>query len=178
MIELVRSNIRLVAALVLVVILLAVNVVFLMDWRGAESEKADAEAKLSVAEVSLTSARVQYDLAALRQEEADLMRNPEFPTTLPVVGLSLFLAEGAMLSDVHLDTVDPPEKVENEKIGGKSYPAYATQVKATGSMGQIISFLKYIEGGAFSSIRVEDLHVEGGGSVWTAELTVVVISQT
>lgn len=178
MIELVRSNSRLAAALVLVVILLAVNVVLLMQWRAADGEKADAEAQLTVAEVNLTSARVQYDLAALRQQESDLMRNPEFPTTLPVVGLSLFLAEGAQLSNVDLEMVDPPAKVATEKIGSKSYPAYATQVKATGSMPQIISFLKYIEGGAFSSIRVEALHVEGGGSVWTAEFTVVVISQT
>jgi hypothetical protein len=167
-----------VVVIALVVILVAVNVVFLMQWRSADSERADVEARLKVAEVNLTNARVQYDVVELRQQEAELSRNPDFPTTLPVVGLSLFLAEGALLSQVELDKVEPPERVGTETIGGKSYPAYATKVTATSSLTKIVSFLKYIEGGAFSSIRVEDLQVKRDGALWTGVFTVVVISQT
>ena len=174
----VNDNRRVAVVIVLVVALVAVNVMFLMQWRTADSEKADANTALNAAEVNLVGARVQYDLVDLRRQEAELSRNPEFPTKLPIVGLSLFLAEGALLSQVDLDKVEPPAKVGTQKIGGKDYPAYATKVTATASLPKLIAFLKYVEGGAFRSIRVEGLTVERAGGVWTGQFTVVVVSQT
>lgn len=178
MIERVRDNSRLAVAILLVVVLVAVNVVLVAQWRSAESEASKAETELRVAEVGLTQARVQYDLVDLRKQEAELKRNPEFPTKLPVVGLSLFLADGAVQNQVNLDTVDPPAKVGTEKIGARTYPAYATKVTASGSLTKLRTFLEYIEGGGFTSIRVQDLVLEQTAGAWKANFTVVVISQT
>jgi len=178
MIERLRRNSQTAVLVAIVIVLLVVNVMFLMQWQSASSEKDKVETQKSVAEVNLTQARVQYDLVELRKEEAELKRNPEFPTKLPVVGLSLFLAEGALQYQVNLDKVDPPEKVGTEKSGSKSYPAYATAVTASGSLSKLTTFLEYIEGGGFTSIRVQDLVIEQTPGVWKADFTVVVISQT
>jgi hypothetical protein len=183
MIELIGSNRRLAAMIVVVLALVAANVMLLMQWQSANSESETAETALNVAQVSLTNARVEYDVNTLRTEEAKLLVNPEFPTNLPVVGLTLFLADGALANQVSLDTVTPPAKVGTESIGGKSYPAYATQVGASsGQLTRLTSYLKYIEGGGFISIRVQDVvfkwvTAEGKASEWQAEFTVVVISQ-
>jgi hypothetical protein len=178
MIERVRDNGRLAGAILLVVILVVVNVVLVMQWRSAQSDASKAETDLKVAQVSLTQAQVQYDVVELRKQEADLERNPEFPTTLPIVGLSLFLADGAVQNQVSLTEVKPPAKVGTEKVGTKTYPAYATAVTARGSLTKLILFLEYIEGGGFTSVRVQDLAVKQDAGAWEADFTVVVVSQS
>jgi competence protein ComGC len=173
-----RRNSQTVALVAVVIILIVVAVVFLMQWQSATSERDTVETQMNVAEVSLTQARVQYDLVELRKQEAELKRSPEFPTTLPIVGLSLFLADGALQNQVTLTEVDPPEKVGSEKIGSKAYPAYATAVTASGSLTKLRAFLEYIEGGGFTSIRVQNLAMVQTPGAWEADFTVVVISQT
>jgi len=117
-------------------------------------------------------------MTSARVEEAKLLVNPEFPTKLPVVGLTLFLADGALANQVDLDKVSPPAKVGTEKIGGKSYPAYATEVGASsGQLTRLTSYLEYIEGGGFISIRVQNVVCRWEAPEWVAEFTVVVISQ-
>jgi len=178
MIERVRDNGRLAGAILIAIVLVVVNVVLVLQWRSAESDASKAETDLQVAQVSLTQARVQYDVVELREQEAELKRNPEFPTTLPVVGLTLFLADGALQTQVDLTEVEPPAKAGTEKIGSKAYPAYSTGVTAKGSLTKLILFLEYIEGGGFTSIRVQDLAVKQSAGMWEANFTVVVVSQS
>lgn len=177
MIDLLKSNIRLVAFVVIAVALLVVSIMFLMQWQSAKDDKAALETQRNTAEVNLVVTRAQYDLDKLRAEEAELARRPEFPSAVPIVDLSLFLAEGAYQSRVTLDKVVPPVKIGTENIGGKNYPAYETKVTVTGGLNQIVLFLKYLEGGAFTSLMIQDVSCTSTGAVWQAELTVVVISQ-
>ncbi len=178
MIERIRDNGRLAAAILVVVILVVVNVVLVMQWRSAASEVSKAETELTVAEVGLAQARVQYDVVELRKQETDLKRNPEFPTTLPIVGLTKFLADGAVQTQVSLTKVEPPAKVGTEKIGTRTYPAYATKVTAKGSLTKLVLFVEYVEGGGISSVRVQDLVVKQADGAWAADFTVVVVSQS
>lgn len=177
MIDQLKSNIRLVALVVIVVVLLVVNIMFLMQWRSVKDDKAALETQRNTAEVNLEITRAQYDLGELRAEEAELARRPEFPSAFPIVDLSLFLAEGGYQSHVTLDKVEPPVQIGTENIGGKDYPAYETKVTVTGGLTQIVLFLKYLEGGAFTSLRLQDVSCTSVGAVWQAEFTVVVISQ-
>ena len=177
MIDLLKRNIRLVAFVVIAVALLVVNIMFLMQWQSVKDDEAALETQRNTAEVNLVVTRAQYDLNELRAEEAELARRPEFPSAFPIVDLSLFLAEGAYQSHITLDKVLPPEPIGTRNIGGKDYPAYETKVTVTGGLTQIVLFLKYLEGGAFTSLRVQDLSCTSAGAVWQAEFTVVVISQ-
>ena len=177
MIDLLKSNIRIVALVFIAVALVVVNIMFLMQWQSVKDDEAALETQRNTAEVTLEVARAQYDLEELRAEEAELARRPEFPSAFPIVDLSLFLAEGAYQSHVTLDKVEPPVQIGTENIGGKAYPAYETKVTVTGGLNQLVLFLKYLEGGAFTSLRVQDVSCTSAGAVWQAELTVVVISQ-
>ena len=177
MIDLLKSNIRLVALVVIAVALLVVNIMFLMQWQSVTDEKDSLETQRNTAEVNLVVTSAQYDLDKLRAEEAELARRPEFPSAFPIVDLSLFLAEGAYQSRVTLVKVEPPVQIGTENIGGKSYPAYETKVTVTGGLNQIVLFLKYMEGGAFTSLRIQDVSCTSEGAVWNAKFTVVVISQ-
>ena len=177
MIDLLKSNIRLVALVVIVVVLLVVDIMFLMQWQSVRDDQAALETQRNTAEVNLEVTRAQYDLDELRAEEAELARRPEFPSAFPIVDLSLFLAEGASQSHITIDKVEPPVRIGTENIGGKAYPAYETKVTVTGGLNQLVLFLKYLEGGAFTSLRVQDVSCTSAGAVWQAKFTVVVISQ-
>jgi hypothetical protein len=181
MIDLLRSNIRLVAFVVIAVVLLVVNIMFLMQWQSVKDDKATLETERRTAEANLQVNRAQYDLDELRAEEAELSRRPEFPSAFPIVDLSLFLANGAYTFQITIDKVEPPVgppvQIGTKTIRGKDYPAYETKMTIRGNPTNVISFIKYIEGGTFTSLEVQDLSCTSKGAVWQAEFTVVVISQ-
>ena len=177
MIDLLRRNIRLSAFVVIAVVLLVVNIMFLMQWQSVKDDKATLETERRTAEANLQVNRAQYNLDELRAAEAELARSPEFPSAFPIVDLSLFLADGAYHFYITIEKVEPPVLNGTKTISGKDYPAYETKMTITGSLTNVISFLKYIEGGAFTSLEVQDVSCTSKGAVWQAEFTVVVISQ-
>jgi hypothetical protein len=174
MIDLIKREIRLVALIAVAIILLVVCIWFLTQWMSLTDDKDALETQRMTAEVNLGITRAQYDLDVLRAEEAELLRSPEFPSSFPIVNLSLFFAEGTTQTRVTLVEIEPPVQIGTEVINGKSYPAYETKVTVTGTLNQIVAFLKYLEGGAFTSLKVTDLSIIAD----TAEFTVVVISQS
>ena len=90
----------------------------------------------------------------------------------------LIIAEGAYLTQVDVEIVKPPTKVSTESIGGRNYPVYAMGMNVNGGLSQIVSFLKYIEGGAFSSARVQDVVCNGTGIVWEVDYTLLLVLQS
>ena len=179
------ANRRLAAVAAAVIILIVVSLMLFMQWQTAASDRDLVEKDLKSAEAELITHRVIYDTRELEAERDVLARAPTFPDKLQVVGLGLFLAEGAYLTQIGLEIVDPPAEppaqVGKQKIGTGSYPVYETALKATGRISQIILFLQYIEGGAFDSIRIQDLNcilAGEGGADWVAEFTVVVVTQS
>jgi hypothetical protein len=177
MIEQLERNIRLVAFIAVVIVLVVLNIVFLMQWQSVNDDKATLETEKRTAEVNLEVTRVQYDVNTLQEEEAELLRSPFLPSSFPLVDLSIFIASGASNYNLTIDKVEPPARVGTEKIGGKDYPAYATKMTVKGSLTNIISFLKYLEGSAFTSLKIDGVTCTAEGSVWTAQFTVVVVSQ-
>jgi hypothetical protein len=178
MINRVMGNRRLAAVGLIVIVLVIVAVMFFMQWQTAKDEKADVENERNAAALRLNTAKVDYDIEELTKQRDNLSRGSEFPAALPAVGLSLFIAEGAYLSQVDIEIVQPPSNVGTEQIAGKNYPAYATKMNVKGSLSQIITFLMYIEGGAFSSIMVQDVMCDGTGAGWDVDYTVVIILQS
>jgi len=185
MIAALAANRKLSAVLAAVIVLIVVAVMMFMQWQTAASDRDIVEKDLKSAEAQLIIYSVDYDTSELEAERDVLARAPTFPDKLQVVGLGLFLAEGAYLTQIGLEIVDPPAEppaqVGKQEIGTGSYPVYETTLKATGRMSQIILFLQYIEGGAFDSIRIQDLScilAGEGGADWVAEFTVVVVTQS
>ena len=179
------NNRKLAAVAAVVIILLVATVMLLMQWRTAAEDRDLVKKDLVSAEADLITHRVIYDTRELEADRDNYSRDPTFPDKLQVVGLSLFLGEGAYLTQIGLEIVDPPAEppaqVGKQEIGTGSYPVYETALKATGRISQIILFLQYIEGGAFDSIRIQDLScirdLEEGPD-WVAEFTVVVVTQS
>lgn len=178
MIDRLSSNRRLVAVVAIVIVLVVVNIMFFMQWQAAKDERSEVETRKNAAELRLKNAVVEYDIDDLESQRDSLARGAKFPTDIPVVGLTLFLAEGAYLTRIDLEIVEPPAKIATEKIGSNNYPVYDTKLRVTGSLSQIVAFLEYIEGGAFSSIRVQDVVCDGTEAGWVAEFTVVLITQS
>ena len=164
MIELLRQNIRVVAIIAVVVVLLIVNVMFYLQWQSVEDEQAELEKDWKSADTNLRVTRALYDLETLQAEKDRLAAKPQFPSELPIVDLMLHVAKGAPLFQVSITEVTRVD-------------AYKTQVTVTGTLTKIISFLKYIEGGRFNSIKIEDVSLSGSGDSWKGEFTMVVITQ-
>jgi hypothetical protein len=89
----------------------------------------------------------------------------------------LHVANGAPRLGVIITEVKPSASAGSETIGGRAYSAYETQVTVTGTLTNITSFLKYIEGGPFNGIRIEDVSLSGSGQSWQGKFTIVVITQ-
>ena len=179
MIDVLREKQRIVVAAVVIIVLIAMNVVFLMQWQTANDEKSKAETEKKAAEVNLQVARAQNDLDELRAEEAELSKGREFPSTLPIVDLSVFLANSAaQYQSVEIKEVKPPARIGTKNIAGKDYPAYETQVKIVGTLTQVINYLQYIENSGFTSISIDNLTCTLSAGTWQCEFTVIVISQS
>ena len=88
----------------------------------------------------------------------------------------LYVARGEDLYRVSITEV-APAAAGSETIGGKSYHAYKTQVTVTGTLTNIISYLKYIERGSFNGIKIEDVSLSGSGGDWRGKFTIVVITE-
>jgi len=177
MIELLRQNIRLAAIVAVVVLLLVVNIMFFLQWQSAEDDQGKLEKDWKSVDTNLKISRVQYDLDTLQAEKDKLAAKLQFPAKLPIVDLMLHLANGAPRYSVNITEVTPSARVDTETIGGTKYDAYKTQVTVTGTLPKIISFLKYIEGGPFNSIKIEDVSLSGSGNSWQGKFTIVVITQ-
>jgi len=177
MIELLRQNIRVVAIIAVVVLLLAVIIVFYLQWQSAEDDQMKLEDDWKRADTNLRITRAQYDLPTLQAQKDDLSAKPQFRAELPVVDLMLHLANGAPLFRVNITEVKPAAGVNTEVIGGQGYPAYKTQVTVTGSLTNIISFVKYIEAFRFKGVKIEDLSLSGSGDSWQGKFTIVFITQ-
>jgi len=176
MIELLRQNIRLAALIAAVLLLLVVVIVLLLQWQSAEDNRVEVEGEWKRADANLFNTRDQYNLNTLQAEENRLSAKPRFPAELPIVQLMLHVANGAPQYRVSITEV-APAAVGSEAIGGKTYHAYKTRVTVTGTLTNIISFLKYIERGPFNSIKVEDVSLSGSGGDWRGKFTIVVITE-
>ena len=177
MIEQLRINPRIVVVAVVAVALLAVAVIFVMQWLSATDEQTKLESDLKTAQVRLMQVRQEYDVAQLMAEEAELRSLSEFPSELEVRRLSKFLADGAPRNHVEIAEVTPTSPIGTETIGGRKYPAYATKMTVKGSLTWIISYMRYVENGSFRSARVQGVTLDGAGDSWTGKFTVVVVSQ-
>ena len=176
MIELLRQNIRIAALVLVVVLLVVVIIVFYLQLQSAEGDREDLMKDKTIAELEHMRTSVDYDLATLQARMDGLSGKPEFPTKLPVVDLSHYLARGEDLFRVDIVEIGPfPVGVKT--IGGKSYPAYETKVAVTGELTDIISFLEYVEGGRYTSIMVEGVKFSGSEGSWTGIFTIVFITQ-
>ncbi len=163
MIELLRQNTRLAALIAVVLLLLVVVIVLLLQWQSAEDNRVEVEDEWKSADATLFNTRVQYDLNTLQAEENRLSAKPRFPAELPIVQLMLHVANGAPQYGVSITEVVPA--------------AAKTQVTVTGTLTNIISYLKYIERGPFNSIKIEDVSLSGSGGSWRGKFTIVVISE-
>jgi hypothetical protein len=147
-----------------------------MQWQTAEDEKADVETQKKSAELRWTNAIVEYDIDELQRQKDSLSSAAKFPENFPAVGLTIYLADAAYWNNVNLEIAQNPTKVSTEKIGGKNYKAYATEINVTGSLSKIISFLEYIERGDYSNIRVQDVVFKGTEVNGKATFDVVLIT--
>jgi len=178
MIELLRKNIRVVAIIAVVILLLVVNIVLLLQWQSAGDAQAKVEDDWKRADTNLRITRVQYEMDTLQAQKNELSAKPQFPSALPVVDLMLYVANGAALfPPVNIIEVNPATRVDTEVIGGKGYRAYRTQVTVTGTLSKIISFLEYIERSPFNSIKIEDVSLSGSADSWQCKFTIAVITQ-
>lgn len=176
MIELLRQNIRLAALIAVVLLLLVVIIVLLLQWQSAEGDLDDVEKARDSAEIDRIRAIAEYDVDELQRQEDQLSAKPRFLAELPIVELMLRVADGAPVYQVSITEV-APAATGSEKIGGKTYHAYKTQVTVTGTLTNIISYLKYIERGPFNGIKIEDLSLSGSGGGWKGKFTIVVITE-
>jgi len=177
MIELLRQNIRLAALIAVVLILLVVVIVLLLQWQSAEGDLDDVEKDRAIAEIDRNRTLADYDVDKLQADMAQLSAKPRFPEEMPIVELMLHVANGAPMYAVSITQVVPAATVGTETIGGRSYHAYKTQVTVTGTLTNIISYLKYIERGRFNSIKIEDVSLRGSGGSWQGKFTIVVITE-
>jgi Tfp pilus assembly protein PilO len=171
-IDLIRRNARLAILIVLAVILVVVTYVFYSGAQSAADDKSIAEKQLSSARASLALAQDQYDVAKLQAQQASLFSTTSFPSSFPTIELSAYLAAAADKYGVEINVVTPKSPAGTETLGGKKYFRYDTTVKVTGAYDAMNSFLLYLEGGPFKTLRIQNASfTPDGGTLTLAMLT-------
>jgi hypothetical protein len=172
----VKRNARLAALIAVAVILVVVAFIFYSGSQSAADEQAKLEKQATTAKVNLTVAQGQYDLTKLRTEQDSLAVTSSFPSLLPSVGLSAYIGGAADKYGVEIVSITP-KGAGAETLAGKKYTRYDTVVevapKLAGDYRAMNSFLQYLEGGPFLSLRIESAaFTPSGGTV-----TVVILTQ-
>jgi hypothetical protein len=160
-IDLIKRNTRLAALIAVVVILVVVTFIFYLGSQSAADEQAKLETQATTAKVNLTVTQGQYDLATLRQEEQTLTDSTRLPLSVSSVELSAYIAGAADKYGVGLNSLTPRG-------------AASADVQVTGSHEAMNSFLRYLEGGPFLSLRLENVSFTPTGGTFT----VVVLTQS
>ena len=156
-IEIVKKNARIIIPIVIVVVLLAVNIVFYMGLNSVNAEQKDLDKAKTNAQVNLNIATTQYDLNTLRAQQAELSGGANFPATVSVVELGLFLASAAESSGVSIDSVTSAAGA-TETIGTKKYPRVSVTLQVSASSySKINTFLITLENGPFDTLKVQSL---------------------
>jgi hypothetical protein len=154
-ISIIKRNSRLAALIAVAVILLVVTFIFYSGSQSSADEQSKLEKQYSTAKVSLTIAQGQYDVAKLQAEQASLAATSSFPSALPSVGLSAYIAAAADKYGVELVSLTP-KGATAETLAGKKYTRYDTVVQVAGDYAAMNLFLRYLEEGPFLSLRIEN----------------------
>ena len=175
---LLRRNIALTVLIAVVVLFLVVNGFLYFGWQSAKDRQADLERDEELANLQLINAQRDYDLGSLQDELRELENSPNFPSEVPSVELSVYLADAAAKYSVTLVGVMLESDAGSEVIGGMEYPRSEFDISVTGSLTGINSFLRYLEEGPFPGLEIENvcftLTEEQG---WEGGFTMVILSQ-
>lgn len=168
-VDIIKRNSRIVVLVVIIIALAVVTFMMYSGWSSATDQKADVEREQLRARTNLNIALDQYDLNKLRAEYQDLSLGPKFPSSLPVVDLSAYIAAAAERYNVSIVSLTP-QAASSETIGGKAYKRYSTAVEVSGSYERMNSMLQYLEGGPFSTLRIEGVNMSRTGGKFNIAL--------
>ncbi len=154
--DLIKRNARVAVLILVAVVLVVVTFMFYSSSQSVADQKATVETQLTSARTTLATAQDQYDVAKLQAQEASLTSTSSFPPSFPTVALSAYLAGAADKYGVEINVVTPKSPAGTETLGGKKYFRYDTVVQVTGTDDAMNSFLTYLEGGTFQTLRIQD----------------------
>ncbi len=155
LIDLIKRNARVAVLIVVAVVLIVVTFMFYSSSQSAADQKATVDKQLNSARTSLVTAQNQYDVAKLQAQQASLTSTTSFPASFPTVEFGAYLAAAADKYAVEINVVTPKSPAGTETLGGKSYFRYDTVVQVTGTYDAMNSFLLYLEGGPFQTLRIQ-----------------------
>jgi hypothetical protein len=156
----VKRNGRLAALIAVIVILLVVTFIFYRGSQSSADQQAKLETQQKVAAVNLSIAQGQYDVAKLQAEQASLTGSPSLPLSVSSVELSAYIGAAADRYGVTIVSLTPNG-------------AASAGVQVTGNYAAMNSFLQYLEGGPFLSLRIDNATFTPSGGTFT----VVVLKQ-
>ncbi len=168
-VDLVKRNARIVVLIAIIVALAVVAFMMYSGWSSAADQKADVEREQLRVRTNLNIALDQYNVDKLRSEYQTLSLGPRFPSSLPVVDLSAYIAAAAERYNVSIVSLTPGA-AGSETIGGKKYNRYDTVVQVAGSYERMNSMLRYLEEGPFSTLRIENLSMTRSDGKFTIVL--------
>lgn len=172
--EILKRNARLAVLIGIAVVLVILMFIFYSGSRPLADEKAKLEVQQRAAAVALSNAQAQYDVTKLQAEKDSLQANiPSFPSALPSVGLSAYIGAAADKYGVEILSLTP-RGASSEALAASRYTRYDIAVTVSGEYDKMNSFLSYLEGGPFLSLRIEG----GGFTPNSGALTVVILTQS
>jgi Tfp pilus assembly protein PilO len=157
-VDLIKRNARIVVLIVIIIALAVVAFMMYSGWSSATDQKKDLEAEQLRARTNLNIALDQYNVDKLRAEYQTLSLGPRFPSSLPVVDLSAYIAAAADRYNVSIVSLTPGA-TGSETIGGKTYKRYNITVEIAASYERMNSMLRYLEEGPFSTLRIEGVNM-------------------
>ena len=161
MTDYIRRNLRIVIFAVVIIALLIALYIIYGQASSAKDDRDVVQKQEQNVRSNLIINRTQYDVVELQRQKDELQAGyTEFPSSVPVVDFTNYLADGAnQFYPVTITASQPAAKAGSVTIGGKSYPAYETTMTVKGELSGVIAYLQYVEEGAYSSVKADSVSI-------------------
>ena len=180
-----RRFLKLNYLLILVAVVLVVTtILFYSGKQSAQDDQTKLEGEVKTAEIRLIQAQQSVDIAPLQQKLADLQSQLSsssttyFPQQVPWPELGNNLVASADRHSVLLLSLTPSIGAGTEKFDTRQYAKSTFNLSIEGELEEINAFLNDLGKTPFPKLRVDNLALTTSENSWSAQLTLVILTQS
>ena len=169
--------------IVVAVILLVTTFYFYSGKQSAQDDQSKLEEEVKSAEIRLIQAQKVADVAPLQQKLAELQsqlssQTTYFPQQVPWPELGNNLVVSADKHSLQLLSLTPSIGAGTEKFDKREYPKSTSNLSIEGKLDDIDAFLYDLGRSPFPELRIDNLALTSEEDSWSAELTLVILTQS
>lgn len=178
-----KTNARPFIIIALIVIMAITLVSYYMIWQDY-SEQQTAQDDLNF-QLDMIWPRVQVSVATQPEDQEERLKTAReeleiqqaaFPARITSTEAMESLLQ---LADEHQISISLKTQMENtESSPAQTLEALRFNMRASGSLSNLIAFISYLEDGPIQTLKIEPMGLDGSGNSWSTSFNMTIYTQT